>query len=561
VSPATGALPALIGIGLMLAACTSPARTEGPGTGASAPEAAGPTRIVVAIMSNPPYLYTRLAGTGIGPGAPALQQMLAVTLADLDANGGLRPMLAESVPSIENGLWKVFPDGRMETTWKIRPGARWHDSTPFTSDDVLFTASLLQDRELTLGRIAGYSYVDRLEAPDPQTVVLTWKEPFIGADALFVGAPPLPKHLLAEAYADSKANFPLLSYWTDGFVSTGPYRLQEWVRDSHLILRAFDGYALGRAKIDEVEVRLIPDDNAFIANILAGEILVTLGQSISFEQGQQLGDRWTGGKIENYVQTEMKMWPQFVNPTPAIVTDVRFRKALMHALNRQEMADVIMDGASPIAHSVVQPTVPEYGEVQDAAVKYEYDPRRAVQMIEGLGYVRGADGMFRDAANQVLTVNIQTTPEDHNLKPMYAVADNWARIGVASDLDPIPPPRQRDVEYRANFPTFNLQSGAGGIENLQNMRGVDARLPENNYSGRNYARYMNAEFDTLLDRYLTTIPREPRIDALRQVIRHMTDQVVIMTLYYRASPTMVSNRLRNVGPDPTWNAQEWTLVG
>lgn len=558
--PATQALPVVLGMALILTACTPPARTEVPGTVASAPDVAGPTRIVAAIMSNPPYLYTRLAGTGIGPGAPALQQMLAVTLADLDANGGLRPVLAESLPSIENGLWRVFPDGRMETTWKIRPGARWHDNTPLTSDDILFTASLLQDPELTLGRIAGYSYVERLEAPDPQTVVLTWKEPFIRADALFVGAPPLPKHLLEKAYAESKATFNLLLYWTDGFVSTGPYRLQEWARDSHLILRAFDGYALGRAKIDEVEVRLIPDENAFIANILAGEILVSLGQSLSFEQGQQLRDRWPG-KIEIYVQTEMKMWPQFVNPTPAIVTDVRFRKALMYALNRQEMADVIMDGASPIAHSVVQPTVPEYAEVQDAAVKYEYDPRRAVQMIEGLGYVRGADGLFRDAANQVFTVNIQTTPEDHNLKPMYAVADYWARIGVTSDLDPIPPPRQRDVEYRANFPTFNLQAGAGGIENLQNLRGIDARLPVNNYSGRNYARYMNAEFDALLDRYLTTIPQGPRIDALRQVIRHMTDQLNIMTLYYRASPTMVSNRLRNVGADPTWNAHEWTLVG
>ena len=72
---------------------------------------------------------------------------------------------------------------------------------------------------------------------------------------------------------------------------------------------------------------------------------------------------------------------------------------------------------------------------------------------------------------------------------------------------------------------------------------------------------MNAEFDALLDRYLTTIPRAPRIDALRQVVHHMTDQLNIMTLYYRASPTMVSNRLRNVGPDPTWNAQDWTLVG
>jgi len=561
VKPTAGAITVVIGIAVVLTACTPPQRTEGPASGALSPDAAGPTRIVAAMMSNPPYLYTRLAGTGIGPGAPALQQMLAVTLADLDANGGLRPVLAESVPSIENGLWRLFPDGRMETTWKIRSGARWHDNTPFTSDDVLFTANLLQDPELTLGRIAGYAYVERLEAPDPQTVVLTWKEPFIRADSLFVGAPPLPKHLLEKEYANSKATFHLLPYWTDGFVSTGPYRLHEWARDSHLILRAFDGYALGRAKIDEIEVRLIPDENAFIANILAGEILVSLGQSLSFEQGQQLRDRWRGGKVEIYVQTEMKMWPQFVNPSPAIVTDVRFRKALMYALNRQEMADVIMDGASPVAHSVVQPTVPEYAEVQDAAVKYEYDPRRAVQMIEGLGYSRGADGMFRDAGNQALTVNIQTTPEDHNLKPMYAVADYWNQIGVASDLDPIPPPRQRDVVYRANFPTFNLQAGAGGIENLQNLRSIDARLPENNYSGRNYARYMNAEFDALLHRYLTTIPRAPRVDALRQVVQHMSDQLNIMPLYYRASPTMVSNRLQNVGPDPTWNAQDWKLVG
>src|SRR5207245_265877 len=217
--------------------------------------------------SNPPYLYTRLAGTGIGPGAPALQQMLAVTLADLDASGGLRPMLAESVPSIENGLWKVFPDGRMETTWKIRPGARWHDGTPFTSDDLLFTARLFQDPDLTLQRIAGYTYVERLEAPDPQTVTVLWKQPFIEADALFI-VPPLPKALLEKPYADDKANFHLLPYWSDEFTGTGPYRVQQWVKDSHLILQAHDGYALGRPKIDEIEVRLIPDENTFIANIL-----------------------------------------------------------------------------------------------------------------------------------------------------------------------------------------------------------------------------------------------------------------------------------------------------
>jgi len=550
----------LFGLAIVVTGCAPSAADRSADSGASPQRTTTPTRIVTAIMSNPPYLYRNLAGTGIGPGQPGLEQMVAVGLAVTDRNGVLTPQLAESIPSVDNGLWRVLPDGRMETTWRIRPGARWHDGTPVTSADVLFTATLFQDTDLTLARIAGYTYVDRLEAPDPQTITVFWKQPFIEADALFVIA-PLPRHILERPYADDKASFHLLPYWTTEFVGAGPYRVQEWVRDSHLILHAHDGYALGRPKIDEIEVRLIPDENAFVATILAGAIDVTPGQSLSFEQGLQLRDLWSGGKVEILLLTEMKLWPQFVNPTPAIVTDVRFRKALMYALNRQEMVETIMAGHSPVAHSVIQPAVPEYAEVQEAAVKYDHDPRRATQMIEGLGYVRGADGLFRDAAAAPLTVNIQTTPEDHNLKPMYAVADYWQRIGVTSDLDPIPPPRQRDIAYRANFPTFNLQMGAGGITRLKELRSVDARLPENNYRGLNYSRYMNAEYDALLDRYLASIPRAARMDSLRDVIRHMTDQLNIMPLYYNASPTIVSSRMVNVGADPTWNVHQWEVRG
>jgi peptide/nickel transport system substrate-binding protein len=541
--------------------CAAPPResndaSSGVSAAPSAP--ATPKRIVTAIMSNPPYLYRNLAGTGIGPGQPGLEQMITVGLAVSDRDGRLRPQLAEAIPTVDNGQWRVFPDGRMETTWKIRSNAQWHDGTPFTSEDVLFTARLFQDTDLTLARLAAYNYVDRFEAPDPQTVTVHWKQPFIEADALFIVA-SLPKHILEKPYADDKATFHLQPYWTDDFVGTGPYRVHQWVKDSHLILQAHGGYALGRAKIDEIEVRLIPDENAFVANILAGNLDVSPGQSLSFEQGLQVRDLWSGGKVEIQLLTEMKLWPQFVNPTPAIVGDVRFRKALMYALNRQEMVETIMAGVSPIAHSIVQPTVPEHADVQEAAIKYDYDPRRAQQMIEGLGYVRGSDGLFRDTGGQLLSVNIQTTPEDHNLKPMYAAADYWQRVGVSSELDPIPPPRQRDIAYRANFPSFNLQMGAGGITRLKDLRSVDARLPENGYRGLNYSRYQSPEYDALLDRYLSTIPAGPRMDALRNVIRHMTDQLNIMTLYYNASPTMVSSRMVNVGPDPTWNAHEWDV--
>ncbi len=171
-----------------------------------------------------------------------------------------------------------------------------------------------------------------------------------------------------------------------------------------MILAAHDGHGLGRPRIDEIEVRFIPDDNAFIATILAGAVDVTLGQSISFEQGLQVRDQWPGGRLEIATYTEMKIWPQFVNANPPVVADVRFRKALMHAMNRQEMTDIIMAGTSPVAHSMVEPRVPEYREVQSAAFQYEFDPRRTIQMIEGIGYTRASDGIFRDAPGQRLTV-------------------------------------------------------------------------------------------------------------------------------------------------------------
>ena len=65
--------------------------------------------------------------------------MYAKTMTYLDRQNDRQAWLAESVPTTDNGGWKVSADGRMETTWRIRQGTRWHDGTPMTSDDLRFT--------------------------------------------------------------------------------------------------------------------------------------------------------------------------------------------------------------------------------------------------------------------------------------------------------------------------------------------------------------------------------------------------------------------------------------
>lgn len=71
-----------------------------------------------------------------------MERLMHAGLAFAEDNTVLGPQLAREVPSLENGRWRLFADGRMETSWRILPEAAWHDGTPFTSADVLFTASL-----------------------------------------------------------------------------------------------------------------------------------------------------------------------------------------------------------------------------------------------------------------------------------------------------------------------------------------------------------------------------------------------------------------------------------
>ncbi len=136
---------------LILAAC-------GP---ASAPPTSepGPTgqrslkRMTAAILGDPRTLRNTVnsaGGSGATPGLEVVEELLDVGLVTLDEKGGLHPRLAEAVPSIDNGLWTLLPDGRMETTWTIRPSAKWHDGTPVTAEDLVFTATVSQDRDLAI---------------------------------------------------------------------------------------------------------------------------------------------------------------------------------------------------------------------------------------------------------------------------------------------------------------------------------------------------------------------------------------------------------------------------
>ena len=552
---------------LSVMACASPRpATDDSGGQPGSQARTGPKKIVAAIQGNPVGAYGRLDPNSSERGKAEIATLLNGSLTVHDPNGVLHPQLSEAVPTIENGMWRVLPDGGMETTWKIRNGAAWHDGTPLTTDDLTFTLNVVRDREFPIFRHRAFTFLDSVEAADAQTITVRWTKPYIEADRLFSDefAVPLPKHLLERPYAEDKAAFTQLPYWTTEYVGLGPYKVKDWERASHIVVQANDNYLLGRPKIDEIEVRIMPDANSIVAGLLAGSIDVLLGRSISVDHVVQLRERMPNLNLQTPLTSLLVVNSQFLDPSPAVVRELNFRRAMIHALDRQEMVDTIDYGLTPKADHFIYPTLPEYRATESAIVKYEFDPRRTAQLMEGLGYVRGPDGFYRDPSGQPLRVEIRTTQSEINPKTMAAVADYLERAGIGIDQVITPLQLVSDQRYRSTFPGLIVNGGGADASGLEDFHSSQARVPETNFSGSNRARYMNAELDGIIDRYQTTIPFNERMEHARQITRHVTENLPVLPLFFDSWPGAASARLVNVGAsanngETTWNVHEWDL--
>jgi peptide/nickel transport system substrate-binding protein len=536
---------------LLATACAQPASTGPAAPNAAAPATAGPNRLTAAIRGDPHTLYQKLNPRSNVPGIDSLEMLANTGLTAQAPDSRDRiARLAEAAPTLENGRWKLNPDGTMETTWTIREGVAWHDGTPLTADDLVFTATVVRDKELPIFGHVAYNYLGAVEAVDNRTVVARWTQAYVKADELFSPdlALPFPKHRLEQAYLNDKEHFLDAPYWSSEFIGTGPYRIKEWEPGSHLLFEANDRYLSGRPRIDEIVVKFIPDPNTLAANILAGEVDMPWGGRIDIEWATTVADQWSAGKLDTRFSSMLQIFVQHVDPTPSIMGNVEFRRAMVHGLNRQGMADIFMLGKSSVGHTFINPREPEYPFIESAIVKYDYDPRKAYEILERLGYTRGADGMLADRSGQKLAFQIRTSKGDlRQEKPMYASADDWQRMGVDVERHLVPPQRARDAEYRATFPAFDLKGQAGTFDYAPSFHSSRIALPQNNYrvSGNN-SRYNNPEMDLAIDRYFTTLPWEERMEWGRRIVQRLSEDVGWIGLYYEVAPVLIPNRVANI---------------
>ncbi len=484
-------------------------------------------------------------------------------LVRVDDRWDRHPYLAERVPTQDDGTWIINTDGTMRTIWTLRPELKWQDGEPLTARDVVFAHRVYRDREFQATTDLPERYITSVAAKDDRTFEVNWDRPYYPAgDPDARDLTPLPRHLLESLYdAGDKQAFNASSFWnTEEYVGSGPYRIVRNRPGESLTVVANPYHVLGRPKIDTIEFRVVPDRNALIAQLLAGEIDFVGHAHLQAEGAAVLQEQWKDGGII------VTPWDPFVldfqqrgvpNHQPAL-RDVRVRRALAYAIDRDAVAVQQTAGMAGAADALVGPGHILFPRIDAAIAKYPYDPRQALQLIGEAGWIRGGDGVLRNAAGQAFDVEILTTPSTS--KDGLVVADYWKQIGLESRFNNLTEAQRTDLKTRSNFPGVQVNATSDYRAYVSSELSTEA----NQWRSLNQTDWADPEYDALFARFDRSLNLAERDDLTVAMERYLTTNAIQVRLNYVARPAAFRNNLHGVknmnkNSTYTWNTDEWTM--
>jgi peptide/nickel transport system substrate-binding protein len=558
--------PVLIGLLLLGGACAPAAqRPSDARGGAAAPRP--PTNLNVVIDFEPQSLGARVGAAKDGELRYAVNQPLT----NYDDEGGVIPRLALEVPSVEKGTWVLRPDGTMQVTYRLRPDVTWHDGTPFTSKDVAFSWMVNADAGVLTSSKSDVSQISRVDTPDDLTAVVEWKNIYPFAHVMVkeeLG--PYPRHLLEADYLANRERLQELPYWTHEYVGVGPYRLEAWEPGSHVILKAYDGYFLGRPKIDTIKASFIVNHDTIVANMLAGAIdgspwiLKSLEADAVIKAWENDGRKPVALYGADKLQTIV---PQFRDPKiPETASNARVRQALMHAVDRQQLTDLFSLGKAPIANGYVHPSDRTKNEwIKDSVVTYDYNPRRAQELLDEVWPV-GGDGARVSASGERIVIPILGSASNDDPKWLPALSDAWKTAGVGTELNLLRP-ESLDRQFAATYPGFNTVTVAfEGNSALTRLTAAECGTEASRWLGSNTGCYRSSALEPIIKELTQSIDPNRQRPLYQQWARTVSQELPLLPMYYTVNISLWREGITGVRP-PTvpntrqmWSVHEWEIV-
>ena len=557
---------------LMLTSCTTaPALRTGTQDDAGS-QAGQPSRTLRAVIRAEPGTVAGTIFLATGITTATARRVFNAGLALEDGENQMRPYLAERLPELNTDSWRLFPDGQMETTYRLRADLTWHDAKPLSAHDFAFAHNVYRDPALGISRSPPRSLIEEVRADDAQTLVIRWNRPYAEAGGLsYTAFAPLPRHIVEPVYAAERDNLPNHPFWTSEFVGAGPYRLARWEPGAFIEATAFERHSLGKPKIERVQITWSADFNATLANLVAGTIDYPGDNSIRVAEGLVLEREWAarnGGtvlyqpELPRFVQVQHR--PEFANP-PA-VRDVRVRRALAHAVDRPVINETLFDGKGITSDSLIYPTVPYFADVERAIARYPFDVRRTDQLMAEAGFPKDVAGFFMDRTGARLNLEVRNIQSAQNDAERSIIADGWRRAGFQIEEDVFTPVQTRDGHLLGTFRSLSVTSGGAAREGLtlENLNSASISRPETRWIGQNRGGWANAGYDRGVDAFVTALDPREQARAVIEAVKVLTEELGVIPLHFNPRAVayaagLVGVDVRSGVVDPSWNIHEWEL--
>jgi peptide/nickel transport system substrate-binding protein len=423
--------------------------------------------------------------------------------------------------------WTISEDGKTYT-FKLAKGITWHDGKPFSADDVVFTTSKFLMETHPRAR-AIFERCESITAPDPETVVFKLKEPFGPFLQAFEVStcPIMPKHLYENTdFRNNPAN--------QNPVGTGPFKLQQWVRGSHIHLVKHEAYYRpGLPKLNEIYYRVIPDAASRSLALETGQVQLTqFGDVETFDVPRLRQLPHITLTTKGYEFFAPLAWLDLNNRVKPL-DDKRVRQAILYALDRTFIRDKIWFGLGRIPTGPINSATKFY----DAKVKtYEHSPDKAKALLAEAGKKPG----------EVKLKLLQLPYGEVWTRTGEYVKQALSKVGIEVTLESADvagwSKRVADWDYEMTF-NYLYQYGdpALGVARSYISTNIRKGVLFSNMSG-----YSNPEVDKAFAEGAATADVAKRQAAYSQAQQILAEEVPVAWFLEIEFPTMYDKSLQNL---------------
>ena len=499
-------------------------------------------------------------------------------LAAWDREGNLRPKLAASIPSREDGT--LAADGR-SVIWKIKQGVRWHDGQPLTADDVVFTWAYASDpatatvssgsyKDVTVEKIDAFSVVVKFKQPTP-----FWADTFVG----WAGA-ILPRHLFGD-YIGAKSREAPTNLKP---VGTGPYKFKDF-KPGDLVTGEInpDYHEPNRPHFDAIEMKGGGDAvSAARAVLQTGEYHFAWNLQVEDEILLRLEKGGKGrvsitpsGGIEHMQLNTTDPWTEVDGERSSLKTkhptlsDPAVRQALALLIDKDSIEKHIYGRTGIATANYINN--PE--RFRSKTTKFEFNVDKANALLDKAGWVRGADGI-RAKDGKRLKFLYQTSINQPRQKTQAIIKQAAQKAGIDMELKSVTASVffSSDVANPDTYTKFyaDLQEYSNGMNApdpevfLRQFCSWEAATKDNKWQGRNITRWQNQEYDDIHKAAQVELDPVKRTAMLIKLNELAVNNQVVIPLVMRPGAAAVGNGLvleLSGWDNNTWDLANWYREG